>query len=279
MADSAGTEGAGRVADVLLAFLDGPPSLGVSALARELGLAKAVVHRILQTLVQRGLLIADGDTREYRLGPATAALGARALRGSDLRLAALPVLRELHRATGETTTVSGLVSLGRVYLDQVESTREIKMTVELGRRFPLHAGSSSRVILAFLPPDQLQHVLAEPLEALTPVTISGAEELRERIAAIRRTGYAHSLGERQEGAGSLAAPVFGVDGSVLGAISVCGPAARFDDGALARYTPLLTAAADQVSRSLGWRGGLPRTPEDTGTTPAPAARGEGRTTP
>ena len=74
MADSAGTEGAGRVADVLLDFLEGPGSLGVSALARDLGLSKAVVHRILRTLVQRGLLETDADTREYRLGPSAAAL-------------------------------------------------------------------------------------------------------------------------------------------------------------------------------------------------------------
>ena len=66
MAVSAGTEGAGRVADVLLDFLEGPDSLGVSALARDLGLSKAVVHRILRTLVQRGLLETDPETREYR---------------------------------------------------------------------------------------------------------------------------------------------------------------------------------------------------------------------
>jgi len=67
MSEQAGTEAAARVADVLLAFLRGPRSLGVSALARDLDLSKAVVHRILQTLVQRGLLTADPGTREYHL--------------------------------------------------------------------------------------------------------------------------------------------------------------------------------------------------------------------
>ena len=168
MADSAGTEAAGRVADVLLVFLAGPESLGVSALARDLGLSKAVVHRILRTLVQRGFLETDAETREYRLGPSAAALGARALRGLDLRATALPVLRELQRSTGETTTVSAHVPGGRVYLDQVESAREIKMTVELGRRFPLHAGGSSTCILAFLPDEEIEAVLAGPKDQLTP---------------------------------------------------------------------------------------------------------------
>jgi IclR family transcriptional regulator, acetate operon repressor len=257
MAGTAGTEGAGRVADVLLDFLEGPDTLGVSGLARDLGLSKAVVHRILRTLVQRGLLEADPGTREYRLGPSAAALGARALRGLDLRVAAMPLLRELQRSTGETTTVSAHVPGGRVYLDQVESAREIKMTVELGRRCPLHAGSSSTCILAFLPEDDIQAVLAGPLNLLTHRTIIDTAGLRQRIRDVRAQGFACSDGERQEGAGSVAAPVFGVDGMVKGAISVCGPVARVDAAARDRFVPLLTSAADRISRELGWRGGLP----------------------
>jgi IclR family acetate operon transcriptional repressor len=257
LADNGGTEGAGRVADVLLVFLDGPRSLGVSAIARELDLSKAVVHRILQTLVQRGLLAPDTRTRGYVLGPSAAALGARALRDSDLRTVAMPVLWDLQRSTGETTTVSALVPGGRVYLDQVASSSEIKMTVELGRRFPLHAGSSSVCILAFLPAEQVDEVLARPLEKLTDQTHTDAQELRRRLAEVRHRGYATSGGERQAGAGSVAAPVFGVDGAVEGAISICGPAARVDPAARARFAPLLTAAADRVSRARGWQGGLP----------------------
>jgi DNA-binding IclR family transcriptional regulator len=258
MADG-GTEGAGRVADVLLAFLDAPRSLGVSAIARELDLSKAVVHRILQTLVQRGFLVPDTTSRSYVLGPSAASIGARALRDSDLRTVAMPVLWALQRSTGETTTVSTLVPGGRVYLDQVASSSEIKMTVELGRRFPLHAGSSSVCILAFLPDEQIDAVLARPMEKLTEQTHIDPRELRHRLAEVRRRGHASSDGERQAGAGSVAAPVFGLDGRVEGAISICGPAARVDAAAKARFVPLLTAAADRVSRARGWQGGLPTT--------------------
>lgn len=258
MTDGTGTAGAARVADVLLAFMEGPRSLGVSAIVRELDLSKAVVHRILQTLVQRGLLTADAGTRGYHLGPASAALGARALRESDLRAVAMPVLRELQQATGETTTVSALVPGGRVYLDQVESAWEIKMTVEVGGRFPLHAGSSSMCILAFLPNDQQEAVLSRPLDSLTVKTVHDPVTLRARLDQVRHQGYARSDGERQEGAGSVAGPVFGLDGSVQGAVSVCGPADRVDAAARERYVPLLTHAADRISREMGWRGGLPR---------------------
>lgn len=257
MTESAGTEAAGRVADVLMAFTEGPRSLGVSAIARELDLSKAVVHRILKTLAQRGFLTSDTDSRGYHLGPAAAALGARALREADLRTVAMPVLRELQRATEETTTLSALVPGGRVYLDQITSTREIKMTVEIGRRFPLHAGSSSTCILAFLPADQQEAVLSGAMDRLTTKTVVDPDVLRKRLVDIRSRGFALSDGERQQGAGSVAAPVFGVDGSVLGAISVCGPLDRVDISTRLSFVPLLADAADRISRQLGWHGGMP----------------------
>jgi DNA-binding IclR family transcriptional regulator len=260
-----GTEAAARVADVLMVFTDGPSALGVTAIARELGLSKAVVHRILNSLVDRKLLSSDPRTHEYHLGAAAAALGARALRGSELRSAAMPVLRSLRKTTNETATVSALVPGGRVYLDQVESTREIKMTVELGRRFPLHAGSSSSCILAFLTKSEQESVLQdEHLEMLTNRTVTDTEALRQRLREIRSDGFSWSEGERQEGAGSIAAPVFGFDGEVVGAISVCGPVARFDVATRERFVPLLLEAAETISRHLGWRGGLPARLERAG---------------
>ncbi|MGH3118398.1 MAG: IclR family transcriptional regulator [Gaiellales bacterium] len=257
MADTRGTESAARVADVLLAFTNGSQSVGVSKLAAELDLSKAVVHRILQTLVHKGFVVADPSTRGYRLGPAAAIFGARALRGSELRRHAIPVLHKLHRATGETSTVSALVPGGRVYLDQVESAREIKMTVELGRRFPLHAGSSSTCILAFLPEELQSSVLAGELQPLTNHTVVDKATLRSKLREIRRQGYALSDGERQEGAASCAAPIFGFDGMVVGAVSVCGPVNRFDQAARQRFIPLLLDGADRISRAHGWQGGLP----------------------
>ena len=98
-----GTESAGRVADVLLLLASGPPCLGVTEIARELDLSKAVVHRILRSLASRQLVRADGGA--YGLGVAAAAMGARALRDLDLRTVALPVLRRLQAQTNETTTV------------------------------------------------------------------------------------------------------------------------------------------------------------------------------
>lgn len=243
-ASSSGTEAAERVIDVLLLFAQGPPTLGVTQISRELGLSKAVVHRILQSLVSRSALHHVPETRGYRLGPAAVALGARSLRDSDLRRAALPVLRQLHRDTGETATLSELVGDERVYVDQLESTREIRMSVEIGRRFPLHAGASSKAILAELSDQAIETVLADTL-------IPDAGRLRRELAEIRARGAAVTGGERRDGAASVASAVRWADGRVVGAVSVCGPIARFGALERRRYTPMVRAAAADVSAALG----------------------------
>ncbi|SFS94331.1 IclR family transcriptional regulator [Saccharopolyspora flava] len=265
MAESSGGTGATeRVADVLLLFTDGPPTLGVSQVARELDLSKAVVHRILQSLTSRNLIAYDPETREYRLGPAAAALGSRALRDSDLRAAALPFLAELRDKLHETVTISAKVHGGRVYLDQVVGTHEITMSVELGKRFPLHAGSSGKCVLAHCDPDEIDRLLSGDLLALTPNTPTDPDELRAELARIRERGYAASAGERQGDAGSVAVAVFGPVG-VVGAVSVCGPRFRVTEEFVAATAPQLIETADRITARLG------------GTAPARAAT-TGRTT-
>lgn len=251
---ASGTEAAARVADVLLLFTDGPSPLGVSHIARELDLSKAVVHRILQSLATRGMVSFDASTRQYRLGPAATALGARAFRDSNLRSSALELLRGLRDETGETATLTELVPHGRVYLDQVEGTHEIKMTVELGRRFPLHAGSSGMCMLAFLPEESRERVLTGPLPALTDSTVTDPDVLRGVLTEIRALGYARSGGERQADAGSVAAPVFGVTGEVIGAISACGPRYRVTAEFVEKIAPHVLNVAERISRRMGYRG-------------------------
>lgn len=242
-----GTEAAARVADVLLLFTGGQTYLGVSTISRELGISKAVVYRILQSLVSREVLAAD--PAGYRLGPAAVALGASALRRFDARTAAAPVLRRLRDESGETTTLSGMVGDERVYLDQFESGAEIKMTVEPGKRFPLHAGSSGKAILAHLPENRRAAVLAGELGALTERTVTDRAALRDELAAIAEDGVAVSLGERQVGAGSVAAPLIGPDGEVHGAISVCGPEHRFSPGKIEHYRELVRTATAEIARN------------------------------
>ncbi len=254
-ARSSGTESAARATAVLLLFLSGQESWGVSAIAREIGLSKAVVHRLLQTFVAQGFLVRRDDTREYSLGPAVAALGAAALRSSDLRLSARPALKRLRTSTNETVTLANLIGAQRVFIDQVESRREMKITVELGKRYPLTVGSTGRVILAHLPEARRELALQEQATLPPPFAPLDPGALREDCVRIRDQGYAISQGERQSGAASVAAPVFNLDGEGLGAITICGPTSRLSQEALEEMSDGLVVEAQRVSIALGYHAG------------------------
>ncbi len=153
-------------------------------------------------------------------------------------------------ATSETATISVRVGWSRVYVDQVTPQREVRMSVQLGRPFPLHAGASSKAMLAFMPRDEREEYLADQhLSPLTARTITDAARLRKELAAIAKRGFAVSFGERDDAAGSVAAPVFGHDGEIAGVISVSGPVERFS-AEVEKSSDLLLSAAHR----LGYRG-------------------------
>ena len=243
-----------RAAEVLNAFtqLDGATA-GVTELSVRLGLSKAVVHRILASLRATGFIELDAETRRYSLGPAALALGLTYLQQIDVRDAARSVLRELSDQTNETATLSIRRGDVRMYVDQVTPAREVKMTVQLGHPYPLHAGGSSKAFLAHLPESRVDEYLAGPLEAVGQNTITDPALLRRDLAVIRRRGYAASFGERMEGAGSIAAPVFDLENGPIAVISVCGPEERFRNE-IDEIAPMVLEATRGLSRRLGWEG-------------------------
>jgi DNA-binding IclR family transcriptional regulator len=245
-----GTESADRVADVLVSFTRSDRPLGVSQIARDLGLSKAVVHRILQSLASRSLVqVIPGDAR-YALGPTAVGLGTKAWSQLDVRSLAAPTLRRLRDQTRETATLSVLVGNRRIYLDQYESPQEVKMVVEIGPQFPLHSGASSRSILAFLPQPFIDEVVAEMVDARPDADTA---QFLDGLAQVRDRGYATSLNERNTGAASIAAPFFDASGNVLGSISSSGPAARYAepaDASHAEHVAQVLSAATSITRLL-----------------------------
>jgi DNA-binding IclR family transcriptional regulator len=183
------------------------------------------------------------------------------------------------RCDSAPVSIHTVVRVGstRVYIDQVTPNRDVKMVVRLGWPFPLHAGASSKALLAFLPEDQRRAYLeTHHLVALTPHTITDPDRLRKELEAIRSSGFAVSFGERDASAGSVAAPVFGHEGTPIGVISVSGPLERFSAEA-EQASRVLVDAARGLSQRLGYRDGrvdLDGTPATyTGSTAEPGAAG------
>jgi IclR family transcriptional regulator, acetate operon repressor len=248
------SSGVERALDVLQCFgRSGQETLGVTEIADELGLSKAVVHRTLSAFRSRGFLEMEQSTHRYRLGPEILLLGLGYLDRIDVRSLGHQSLADLVAATDETATLSVRIGWTRVYIDQVTPNRDVKMVVQLGEPFPLHAGASSKALLAFLPAADQEEYLGRSLASVTPNTITDPDRLRKELEEIRAAGFAVSFSERDASAGSAAAPVFGHEGTPVGVISVSGPVERFRAEVEPASQALLASVRD-LSRRLGYRG-------------------------
>jgi IclR family transcriptional regulator, acetate operon repressor len=249
--------GVERALDVLSLFTEeGVRDLGVTEIAEKLDLSKAVVHRILSSFRVKGYAELDESTRRYSLAPRILTLGLSYLNRLDGQEIARAALRELVERTNETATQSVRAGWSRVYVAQETPSRDIKMVVQIGSAFPLHAGASSKAFLAFLPPGEREAYFAErDLDRLTDHTITDRRRLEKELAEIRRRGYARSFGERQPGAGAVAAPVFDHRDQPVSVISVCGPVERFRDE-VDRCAGALLDVTARVSRKLGSNGSV-----------------------
>jgi DNA-binding IclR family transcriptional regulator len=244
--------GVDRTAAILLAFTAGEPLLGVSDISRRVEVPKSAVHRILGSLVRAGLVAREADGSRYRLGPRSTALGVAALGALDVQTIALPVMEELTKRTKETTTLSLLVGRERMYVRQVESPQDVRMTVETGRHYPLYAGASGRAILAFMADAERRAYLRETrLLKLTDATITDPERLIACLQEVRRLGFGASMGERDAWAAAVAAPIRLPNGGVIGSLSLCGPRARFGPTQVRAYGAMVREAAQRISRDLG----------------------------
>jgi DNA-binding IclR family transcriptional regulator len=240
-----------NAARLLKAFLSREETLGVSELARRLGLGKSAVHRLLATLAAEGLVARDADGG-YRLGLVVFELGEAVRSHMDLHAAAGPVLAELREQTGESSQVGVLDGDEVVYVDRLESTHSLRLFHETGRRVPLHCTSSGKVLLAELPRDRRERILAAGLRAHTPHTIVTPDAMRAELAGVRERGWADAVNEREIGVASLAAPVRGPGGAVVAAISVGAPITRFRAIPRHRLARSVVEAGEAVSRRLGW---------------------------
>lgn len=228
--------------------------LGVTEIAKTAGLPKGTSHRILKTLAEAELLYFDDATKSYTLGSNLLNFGLAAMRQLDVPRLARPYLLDMAHRTEETATLSMRQGDMRVYLDQVPSTQEIKMTVPIGIRFPLYAGSSSKAILSTLEDDELEaYIDSAELRPITDATILNRDVLRAEVEEARILGYTTSRGERERDAGSIAAPVRGAGGDAFGSISVCGPIQRFDRNGTRALGRMVKEHADQLSAEIGYR--------------------------
>lgn len=246
-------EGAERVVEVLDLLGESAEGLGVREIARRLDVHPSTASRLLSTLGAAGLLERRRDTGRYRIGPHVVGLAAAAVDRLPVVSQARAQLERLSAVTAETANLAILDGLHVVYVDQVTPAATVVMASWVGRRSPVHASSSGKVLVAFGPPAFADRVLAHARDKLTDKTVVDPARLRDVWRQVRRQGYAASAGELEDGLTTIAAPVLVGDAAVA-AISVSGPAYRLpqrDVPGLARH--VMDAAAAAANRMSGKR--------------------------
>jgi DNA-binding IclR family transcriptional regulator len=209
----------------LLGYFSSAEELGVTEIARRMGVAKSTAHRLLTTLCAGGFVERDAGTGRYRLGMKLYELGQLAVSRSRIHQTAVPMLAELHELTGGTVHLAIPDGAEIVYVERLVATSSARASSGFARRLPAHCTSSGKAIAAF---DQ-RVASARSLAGFSPLTgrsIHSARDFARELTETRRRGYAVSIDEAYVGFGSVAAPVLAHDGSARAAISVVVPSSR-----------------------------------------------------
>ncbi len=225
------------------------PVVDLEGAARHLNVPRSTAYRLLRSLETGGLLVYDPGRRAYRLSLAVARLAQAALSHIDLRSVARPFLQRLAQQTGESAFLLVVQGRSAVVIDTVTSDAPLKLTYPVGTPWPLHAGASNKVLLAHLPPEEVDEILAGPLPRVTLRTVTDPRRLRAELARIRQRGYAYSRGELTPGVVGIAVPLL-YGGQLLGALAVAGPSARLPVARVPEVVQQLKSAADGVLYEL-----------------------------
>ena len=236
---------------LLRATASHPDGASVSALARAAGLPRATALRLIQTMEREGLLLRVAQADRVLLGPELIRLAREVDMATVLRELAGARLGELSDALRETVTLSVAASDGGLDLvHQIDGPQHLVPRSWLGRRFPLHASSSGKVLLSTYDPERLGRFLGDPLPALTPSTITKPRALRRELEQVRERRYAATVDEIELGLAGVSVGIFGETGALLGTINVSGLSQRLDEAGRRRAVEHVRGVVDDLEAAL-----------------------------
>jgi IclR family KDG regulon transcriptional repressor len=220
----------------------------LTELAREFGLPKSNVHRVLSTLSSLGYAVRTdaGYVATLRMWE----IGVGVLNRITVERAASPYMEELAMHAGETVHLAIRDSNAAVYVAICESTRATRTPTRPGERVPLHATAVGKIFLAWSPSAHLD----AKLKRFTDKTLDDPQALARELEDVRRQGYAFNRGEYLADVAGIAAPITNFNGAVVAALALSGPRERFGPDVIDRHVGLVRGVARRVSTEIVSRG-------------------------
>jgi DNA-binding IclR family transcriptional regulator len=238
--------------DVVRCLSSNEVPLGVSEIARRIGLHKSSVSRLLATLEDAHLVERDRASSKFKLGVGIITLAAPLL--SNLRLldVARPYLEHLAKRSGETISLNIWDGAAAVSVEQVPGGNAIQHYAPPGMRNPAHCTAAGKALLAHASGDDLARILSSGLRSYTPLTTVDNAVLEAELKEIRQHGYALNAGELVHDVGAVACVVRDLEGKVVAAVTATVPMYRFTQERRSVLISLLTDTVWRISQRLGY---------------------------
>jgi DNA-binding IclR family transcriptional regulator len=243
-----------RALDVLVCFSSRTPELTMTQIADQIGVHKSTVHRLLATLEKRRFVQRDAATGAYRLGIRLLQMTYLTLEHNDLRRLTTPFIRRLCEQHHENIDVSVLDDTDVVFVNHLEGPQRVKVAATTGQRLPAFATASGRAILAYLPAETVQRILARGMPRYTQYTPLAPEAVQEDLQLIRERGFAFSEQEYEDGINAVAAPILDEYEKPFAAVAIVGPAYRLTRQRMLEIGPEVLSTARDIAQELAIAG-------------------------
>lgn len=239
-----------RVCAILNSFSEDARIQTLSEISRQVHLPKSTTHRLLEALEHQGVI--NKDASGYRLGFQLIRWGTLAQSSISIRNVALPFLHALTEKTGETSLLSIRDGNLGAWIEMVECSQPVRIAMRIGKPLYLHAGASSKVLLAFLDDAEIEKILNEiELVPLMTNTITTKEGMWKEIQEIRSQGYATSMEETDPGAMGIAGPVFDSNKHLVCGIGIVAPSNRVPENKIEEVSRHVLSACKEMSKQIG----------------------------
>ncbi|WP_327145422.1 IclR family transcriptional regulator [Nocardia sp. NBC_01327] len=236
----------------ILLMLRHEPALRITAVARDLDVARSTAHRMLTTLQARDMLRQDPATKAYGAGPALVELGVAVMGASDLKAAARPVLEQLAERTGETVHLTTLEGTELAFIDGVEGKQVIRAGLRAGQHSPAHTTGAGKALLAALDPAEFRRRYpASKLTGGTAEAFRSRRALENELDDIRQRGFGTNHAESEDGLTAVGAVVRDSRGTVRGALALSGPSFRLPSGKLEALVTELRWGVQELGNRIG----------------------------
>ncbi|TDO95809.1 IclR family transcriptional regulator [Marinomonas balearica] len=242
----------GRALSLLNEVCCSPVPLRFADLVERVELPKATVHRILNTLIEQGMVRFDEGSQVYHAGYGLLELAHQAWSKIDVRDIAAEQMRELWTETGETIHLAVLDRGDVIYIDKLESPKSLRLYSSVGKKGPGYCTGVGKALMAYLSEETLQEAIsAQSFQKHTETTILNEQALRSALKQVRKTKVALDLEEHEEGIQCAASVIFNYRNEAVAAISITAPKFRVDDEKFKHFQERVKDACTEVSTRMG----------------------------